>query len=219
MTQDIRTQQAEQDILNLLVSPDQTRLRYAPDESGGESAGQSGWQVEAVEVPMATVSYPLNPADSQDWLAELSSNSSSSLLEWLSDTELDERSTAFFRGMDQLWAPDLVAALSRKFVTVPQEMLSAIALRASQVAKTSVEQASDLAGQLIACTQSILPQWAEDDLRVFARPLVYAMRGDLPKTDVHEKNWALMSEIEQAKLTLAIAKYAMAQAKSDGPQV
>lgn len=223
MTQDIRTQQAEQDILKLLVSPDQTRLRYASDESSGESAGQSGWQVEAVEVPMATVSYPLNPADSQDWLAELSSSSSSSLLEWLSETELDERSTAFFGGMDQLWAPDLVATLSRKFVTVPQEMLSAIALRASQLAKTSVEQASDLAGdlagQLIACTQSILPQWAEDDLRVFARPLVYAMRGDLPKTDVHEKDWASMSEIEQAKLTLAIAKYAMAQANSDGPQV
>ena len=121
--------------------------------------------------------------------------------------------------MDQLWAPDLVAVLSRKFVTVPQEMLSAIALRASQLAKTSVEQASDLADQLIACTQSLLPQWAEDDLRVFARPLVYAMRGDLPKTDVQGKDWASMSEIEQAKLTLTIAKYAMAQAQSDGPQV
>jgi hypothetical protein len=69
MTQDIRTQQAEQDILNLLVSPDQTRLRYAPDGTSGESAGQFGWQVEAVEVPMATVSYPLNPADRQPGLA------------------------------------------------------------------------------------------------------------------------------------------------------
>lgn len=222
MTQDIRIQQAEQDILNLLVSPDQTRLHYAPDGSSGEFAGQDGWQVEAVEVPMATVSYPLNPADSQDWLAELSSSSSHSLLDGFSEAEWDERSTAFFGGMDQLWAPDLVAVLSRKFVTVPQEMLSAIALRSSQVARNSMEQASgfagDLADQLIACTRSILPQWAEDDLRVFARPLVYAMRGDLPKADVYEKDWASMSEIEQAKLTLTIAKYAMAQAKSDGPQ-
>ena len=227
MTRDIKIQQAEQDILNLLVSPDQTRLRCTSDESGrapaDQHAGEYCWQIEAIEAPMATVSYPLNPANSQDWLAELSSNSSNSLLDWFSETELDERSTAFFGGMDQLWAPDLVAVLSRKFMTVPQEMLSAIALRASQLAKTSVEQASDLAGdladQLIACTQSLLPQWAEDDLRVFARPLVCAMRGDLPKTDVQGKDWASMSEIEQAKLTLTIAKYAMAQAQSDGPQV
>ena len=227
MTQDIKIQQAEQDILNLLVSPDQICLRHPSDESGhgsaGESTGESRWQVEAIEAPTAIVSYPLHPADSQDWLAELSSSSSNLLLDWFSEAELDERSTAFFGGMDQLWAPDLVAVLSRKFVTVPQERLSAIALRASQLAKTSVEQASDLAGdladQLIACTQSILPQWAEDDLRVFARPLVYAMRGDLSKTDVQGKDWASMSEIEQAKLTLTIAKYAMAQAKSDGPQV
>ncbi len=225
MTRDIKIQQAEQDILNLLVSPDQIRLRRTTDESdesAGQSAGESSWHVEAIEVPTATVSYPLHPADSQDWLAELSSNSSDSLLDWLSEAELDERSTAFFGGMDQLWAPDLVAVLSRKFVTVPQEMLSAIALRASQLAKTSVEQASDLAGdladQLIACTQSLLPQWAEDDLRVFARPLVYAMRGDIPKMDVQGKDWASMSEIEQAKLTLTIAKYAMAQAQSDEPQ-
>lgn len=223
MTRDIEMQQAEQDILNLLVSPDQTRLRCTSDQS----AGDNNWQVEAIVVPTATVSYPLNPADSEDWLAELSSHS---LLDCLSEAELDERSTAFFGVMDQLWAPDLVAVLARKFVTVPQEMLSAIALRASQLAKTSVEQASDLAGglardlardladQLIACTQSILPQWAEDDLRVFARPLVYAMRGDSPKTDVQGKDWASMSDIEQAKLTLTIAKYAMAQAKSDDHQ-
>lgn len=226
MTRDIEMQQAEQDILSLLISPDQTHLRCTSDRTADQSAGEVNWQVEAMDVPTATVSYPLNPADSQDWLGALSSHS---LLDCWSEAELDERSTAFFGRMDQLWAPDLVAVLSRKFGTVPQEMLSFIALRASQLAKTSVEQveqASDLAGglardladQLIACTQSILPQWAEDDLRVFARPLVYAMRGDSPKTDIQEKDWASMSDIEQAKLTLAIAKYAMAQAQSEGYQ-
>ena len=226
MTRDIEMQQAEQDILNLLVSPDQIRLRCTSDQSGAQSTGNDDWQVEAIEVPTATASYPLNPADSQDWLADLSSHS---LLDCLSEAELDERSTAFFGVMDQLWAPDLVAVLSQKFVTVPQNLLSAIALKASQLAKTSI-QATDLAGglardlardladQLIACTQSILPQWAEDDLRVFARPLVYAMRGDSPKTDVPGKDWESMSEIEQAKLTLTIAKYAMAQVQSDDDQ-
>ena len=223
MTRDIEMQQAEQDILSLLVSPDQTHLRCIADRTADQSADKDNWQVESIDIPTATVSYPLNPADSQDWLEELSSHS---LLDCWSEAELDERSTTFFGGMDQLWAPDLVAVLSQKFVTVPQEMLSFIALRASQLAKTSVEQveqagglARDLADQLIACTQSILPQWAEDDLRVFARPLVYAMRGESPKTDVPEKDWASMSEIEQAKLTLTIAKYAMAQAQSKDRQV
>ena len=50
--------------------------------------------------------------------------------------------------------------------------------------------------------------WAEDDLRVFARPLAYAMRGEVA-SEPSSNDWAALSEIEQAKLTLAIAKYAM----------
>ncbi len=35
------------------------------------------------------------------------------------------------------------------------------------------------------------------------------MRGEEAKTDAQNKDWAGLSEIEQAKLTLAIAKYAL----------
>ena len=114
MTRDIEMQQAEQDILSLLVSPDQTHLRCIADRTADQSADKDNWQVESIDIPTATVSYPLNPADSQDWLEELSSHS---LLDCWSEAELDERSTTFFGGMDQLWAPDLVAVLSQKFVT------------------------------------------------------------------------------------------------------
>lgn len=207
MKREIEMKQAEQDVLNLLVSPDQVSLSRSSDEAS--------WQVEAIENAKAKVSYPLNPAESEDWLMELASNQ---LLDCFSDAELDARSTDFFGMMEQLWEPDLVAVLSRKFVTVPREMLKAIALKVSQFATTSGEIASELADQLIACTQDVLPQWAEDDLRVFARPMVFAMRGDAPKTEMIGKDWAMMSEIEQAKLTLAIAKYAIHHVQQEEDQ-
>lgn len=198
MKREIEMEQAERDLLNLLVSPDQVSIVRSADEDA--------WQVEAIENEKAKISYPIDPAQSQDWLAELSSNQ---LLDCFSDAELDAKANAFFGAVEQLWEPDLLAVLSRKFVTVPRELLKTIALRVSQLGTTSGE----LADQLIACAQSALPQWAEDDLRVFARPMVYAMRGDAPKTDMLGKDWAVMSEIEQAKLTLAIAKYAIDQNK------
>jgi hypothetical protein len=196
----IDMEQAERDLLNLIVSPDQVNL-IAPSEA-------ESWQVEAIENAKAKITYPMDPAQSQDWLAQLGSNQ---LLDCFSDAELDAQSNAFFDSMDQLWEPDLLAVLSRKFVTVPREMLKTIADRVSQFGTTSGE----LADQLIACAQSVLPQWAEDDLRVFARPMVYAMRGEAPKMDPAGKDWAVMSEIEQAKLTLAIAKYAIDQSKAE----
>jgi hypothetical protein len=196
MKQEREMEQAERDLLTLLVSPDQVNVVRSSEEDE--------WHVEAIDYDKAKISYPFNPADSQGWLAELSSNQ---LLDCFSDAELDAKSNAFFGVMDQLWEPDLLAVLSRKFVTVPRDLLNAIADRVSQLGTTSGE----LADQLIACAQSVLPQWAEEDLRVFARPMVYAMRGEAPKTDLPGKDWDVLSEIEQAKLTLTIAKYAIDQ--------
>ncbi len=196
MKQELEMEQAERDLLNVLVSSDQVNVV--------RSSEADDWHVEAIEQDKAKISYPFNPADSQGWLAELASNH---LLDCFSDAELDAKSNAFFGVMDQLWEPDLLAVLSRKFVTVPRDLLNAIADRVSLLGMSSGE----LADQLIACAQSVLPQWAEDDLRVFARPMVYAMRGDAPKTDLPGKDWDVMSEVEQAKLTLAIAKYAIDQ--------
>jgi hypothetical protein len=196
----IEMEQAERDLLNLIVSPDQVNL-IAPSEA-------ESWQVEAIDNAKAKIAYPMDPAQSQDWLAQLGSNQ---LLDCFSDAELDAQSSAFFDAMDQLWEPDLLAVLSRKFVTVPREMLKTIADRVSQLGTATGEVAGELADQLIACAQSVLPQWDESDLRVFVRPMVYAMRGEAPKVEPSGKDWAVMSEVEQAKLTLMIAKYAIDQ--------
>ncbi len=191
-TVELNREQAEKDLLNLLLPTDQVDLQF--DESGD-------WKVQALDSAKAKIPYPLDPAIADDWFGELSVN----LLDELSDTEVLDRSDRFFSGLGQLWADDLATVLMRKFVTVPQNVLKAIALKAEKMSTASGE----LADQLINCVQDALPTWAEDDLRVFARPLAYAMRGEEEKVEPSSKDWAGLSEIEQAKLTLAIAKYAI----------
>jgi hypothetical protein len=72
-----------------------------------------------------------------------------------------------------------------------------------------------LADQMVECVLDILPQWAEEDLQVLARPLAYAMR-DIDSEGVElvtetKRPWAQLSEIEQARVSLAVARYAISQ--------
>lgn len=191
-TVELNREQAEKDLLNLLLPTDQVSLQF--DESGD-------WKVQALDCAKAKIPYPLDPTIAHDWFGDLSVN----LLDGFSDTEVLDRSERFFSSLGQLWADDLAAVLMRKFVTVPQSVLKAIALKAEKMSAASGE----LADQLISCVQEALPSWAEDDLRVFARPYAYAMRGEEEKVEPSSKDWEGLSEIEQAKLTLAIARYAI----------
>jgi len=77
-----------------------------------------------------------------------------------------------------------------------------------------------LVDRLVACVQEILPTWADDDLYVLARPLAYAMRSDdAPVTAVidavRSADWADLSEIEQARLSLALARYTLDQLEAE----
>jgi hypothetical protein len=190
---ELNREQAEQDLLNLLLPTDQVNLQF---DASGE------WKVEALDSAKAKIPYPLDPTIADSWFGDLSANL---LLDEFSDAEVLDRSDRFFSSLGQLWGDDLATVLMRKFVTVPQAVLKAIALKAEKMSAASGE----LADQLITCVQEALPTWAEDDLRVFARPLAYAMRGQDEKAEASSKDWAGLSDVEQAKLTLAIAKYAI----------
>ncbi|MFM6201130.1 MAG: hypothetical protein ACKPE1_18665, partial [Dolichospermum sp.] len=54
-----------------------------------------------------------------------------------------------------------------------------------------------------------------DDLLVLARPFAYSMRSSEPDKltslirDLENRDWCSLSEIEQAKISLAIANYAL----------
>lgn len=196
-TMELNSEQAKKDLLNLLLPPGQVNLEF--DVSG--DGGTEDWKVAVIDGAKAKIPYPLSPADADQWFSDESMNT---LLDDFTDAELTDRSEHFFSAMEQLWADDLATVLMRKFATVPQSVIAAIATQAEKMAAASGE----LADKLIGCVQETLPMWAEDDLRVFARPLAYAMRGEVA-SEPSSKDWAELSEIEQAKLTLAIAKYAM----------
>lgn len=171
------------------------------------------------EDPNAKIPYVWNPAtpESEPFFTVLEQEFS--LDDWKVD-EVATRSSVFFAQVNQLWSKaTLQESLLQRFATrVPQQLLTAIATRAQQVLSNSVS----LADQLVQCVQEALPNLAEDDLYVLARPLAHAMRGnDLPIESTLERvrsiEWDALSDVEQARLSLAIARYAIAQleAKSD----
>ncbi|MBD2328269.1 hypothetical protein [Alkalinema sp. FACHB-956] len=199
----VRTQ-AEQDLLNLLLQSEGTSVQQTIEDV----------EVTIQEEPSHKIAYPWNPDQSPEFFAEIESNH---LLHGLDDQEITERAETFFTTLDHLWDTSLQAKLTRKFAMVPKSILVAIAQRAeviTQQAEAFVSSSSDFAGQLVQCVQTSLPLWSEEDLYVFARPVAYAMRGEEPKYDFPQ-DWQALSEIDQAKLTLAIAKYALNLAQQE----
>ncbi len=136
-----------------------------------------------------------------------------SLDNWL-DEEVAQRSQDFFARLDGIWTQ---TALSQRFAAwAPQSVLNAIVQQAQKVVASNLS----LADQLIQCVQESLPNWNVDDLQVLARPLAYAMRGVETETAevvestlqaVRPLSWEELSELEQARLSLAIARCALAQ--------
>jgi len=142
------------------------------------------------------------------------------------------QSQAFCDQLDRLWltvateaTPTTVASLltriSDRFTgKVPHALIATIAERAQQVLEdslaTGLAPAQSRLEQLVYCVQDLLPAWGEEDLQVLARPLAYAMRGvdhqsatDRLLETVRPVEWESLSEIEQARLSLTIADYAL----------
>jgi hypothetical protein len=202
----------EQALVNGLLRSDAVDVRWNRDAEIQES------DIEVFEIPNSKIEYPWNPADpnAEAFFNELEQHP---VFGELSDADFADRSESFFSHLDSLFAaPTLQSALSQKFAMVPQALLNAIANHAQNMVNSS----ATLADQLVQCVQEALPQWAEDDLLVLARPLAYAMRGDETNAvdatvnGVRSKDWEKMSETEQAKLTLAIARYALGQLDNQG---
>lgn len=160
------------------------------------------------------VAYPWNPEEpeAQAYFAELESQFS--LDSWQTD-ELETRSQQFFTHLDQLWATTPVqTALFERFAGIPQSLLSTIARQAQQVLST---QAS-LTDQLVHCVREVLPNWAEEDLQVFARPYAFAMRGaelDSTADAVAHRDWETLPESEQVRAIMAAARYAITQVQPE----
>ncbi|MCW6050794.1 hypothetical protein QUB60_17900 [Microcoleus sp. A2-C5] len=158
------------------------------------------------------VAYPWNPAqlESESYLTDLEQEFA--LFDSFSDSDIAQKSGVLFAQLEQVWLSSAVQkSLREKFALVPQDFLARIA----QSVQNATVKYQSLADQMVECVLDILPQWAEEDLQVLARPLAYAMReADSSGVEVvieTKRPWAQLSEIEQARVGLAVARYAISQ--------
>ncbi len=177
------------------------------------SDSQTQAQMELLATIVQTdVAYPWNPAqlESESYLSALEQEFA--LSDCFSDSDIALKSQVLFSQLEQVWLTTaLQKSLREKFARVPQDFLASIA----QSVQNATVKYQSLADQMVECVLDILPQWGEEDLQVLARPLAYAMR-DVDSEGVElvmatKRPWAQLSEIEQARVSLAVARYAISQ--------
>ncbi|MEG4942747.1 hypothetical protein [Microcoleus sp. F4-D5] len=177
----------------------------------GDSQTQAQMELLATIV-QTDVAYPWNPAqlESESYLSALEQEFA--LSDCFSDSDIALKSQVLFSQLEQVWLTTaLQKSLREKFARVPQDFLASIA----QSVQNATVKYQSLADQMVECVLDILPQWGEEDLQVLARPLAYAMR-DVDSEGVElvmatKRPWAQLSEIEQARVSLAVARYAISQ--------
>ena len=171
--------------------------------------------------------YPWNLADeeSEAYFHELEQQFG---MQDLLEEELTTRSQDFYSHLDTLWSGispasdsnhnpqqalvlNLQETLSSTFAAcVPQALLNTIATKAAEILAAQ----QSIGEQLVECVQTVLPNWGTEDLLVLARPFAYAMRSSESQkaasalSNLQNSEWTALSEVEKAKVSLAIASYA-----------
>jgi hypothetical protein len=115
--------------------------------------------------------------------------------------------------------PSIASSTSLKGIgeRIPHEWIERIAQKATDIFNPK----QSLSEQFMLCAQELLPSLGTDDLSVLGRPFVYAMRNNEPHSlesvlnKVGEHEWKNLSEIEQAKVSMAVAYYALQQLKNE----
>ncbi|MBD0335537.1 MAG: hypothetical protein ICV62_08610 [Cyanobacteria bacterium Co-bin13] len=167
--------------------------------------------------------YPWNPytPDSEAYLAELEAS-------WDETGTVDAIAAGWqmlSAQLDTLWptapierAAALATALAQQFTTLPDQMLNTLADQALALANTG----RPLIDQLVQSVQAVLMGWDKEDLEALARPLAYSLRDgrseilDLHIRALQQSDWAALSEVEKARLSLAVASVALNQAAELG---
>ncbi len=157
----------------------------------------------------------LAPEAAEEYTAQL--ETAGQMLE-VSDEEAARGWQKLSATLSQMWGDatsqtSLLTQLQAKFAErVPSDLLAIISEKAQQVAQSG----QPMARQLITCVQDSFTTLAEADLQVIARPMAYAMRGssadelvDMIIQSVRQDDWQSLSPIEQARLGLAAARYAI----------
>ncbi|MBV6622776.1 MAG: hypothetical protein KI793_07480 [Rivularia sp. (in: Bacteria)] len=181
-------------------------------------------------------SYPWNPYD-EDTQAYFNQAEEQFLMQDLLEEEINSRCEGFHNQLDALWSQvetspyyncntnaavevKLQKNLQKEFSNgMPSSWINLIAQKAAEI----FNEKQPITEQLIECVKAVLPSLEADDIMVLARPLAYATRSgeskrvestlaNLDRDDNRE--WAALSEIEQAKAGLAVAYHALNQLDS-----
>ena len=154
--------------------------------------------------------YPWTPADSSDYFTEVTAAADELAL---SDEEAQLGWQTFSTQLDAFWnqTSSIESALTQRFAQrLSQDVINQITAKATQV----VNSGRPLAEQIIACVRDTLAGWDDADLQVMARPLAHAMRGqeeilDATINSVRDIEWEALSPMEQARVSLAAARWAI----------
>ena len=185
---------------------------------GSELTNQQRLELELLHsiLDEDTATYPWNPYDPAAiaYLNQLESDFASGEL---SDEEFSSQWSQVSQIAETLWAEpseSLLAALAQKFGSrMPQNLLNQLAANV----QTAAQSGNALIDQLVASAQTVLSGWEADDLQVMARPLAMAMRGgqeeilDVTLQSIRQVDWEELSEVEQARLSLVVARYALGE--------
>ncbi|TVQ57395.1 MAG: hypothetical protein EA366_08685 [Spirulina sp. DLM2.Bin59] len=184
---------------------------HTPQTDQAHTARQSQTEGELLDQLTTTEElYPWNPARADDYFVAVEA----AVEEFdLPAEEWESRAENFFKQLDGCWAPRGVEqALQRRFAqTIPAAWLQEIANQAQKLATSSLSPVE----QLVACVRPLLKDWTLEDLNLFARPLVYAMRSDMAAIP-SSADWQSLTPVEQARYTLQVAQYALESAQDRG---
>lgn len=148
--------------------------------------------------------------DTEDYLSQLEENFA--LTNSWEDGEDISKADLFFQAVEQSCAREITLACNpvvAKFEgIVPSNWLDSIMEETEKLLKSNLS-AMD---RLVLCAKSLFDDWYEDDLQVFARPLVYAMRSNTESAEQSALNllqntaWDNLSEVEKIRITMTIVQ-------------
>lgn len=194
--------------------------------SSEDNAAQLEAQAELLHVVLDESPYPWLADEAVDSYGAQIETAGQDVLE-ISDEEARVGWQRLSATLSATWgAAGVMAPLNQKLIQkfagrLPADVIARIGERAQQLMNGGEAAGQNVLDQMLACVQDVLSHVANDDLRVMGRPMAMAMRGssadefvEATIKSVRSAEWAALSPIEQARLGLAAARYAISQGDS-----
>lgn len=172
-------------------------------------------------IALEDAAYPWNPEDpeSEAYFTKLEAEFAES--DFMANTDIVNGSQKLFAKLEEKWSEFAVnnSAFEKFGRRMPEEILSKLANSIREISEKANQTLGglSLSDRLVYCVAEIMPRWNIEDLEVLARPMAYAMRDsqldpvESTLANIPEVDWQDLSEIERARLSLAIALFTISE--------